>query len=93
MLYYTSAAEIAAAILLFLGIYTRYVSLLMIPLIAAIAYHWAIRKGFWFADAGAEMPLTWTLMLVVQVLLGDGAYAVQVPALPWEQRGIQRTAA
>ena len=25
-------------------------------------------------------------MLVTQVLLGDGAYALRVPALPWERR-------
>jgi putative oxidoreductase len=92
MLSYTVAAEFAGAILLLLGIYTRYVSILVLPVIIAITYHWAIRKGYWFSDAGAEFSLAWTFMLVTQVLLGDGAYALHVPALPWE-RGTQRAAA
>ena len=29
------------------------------------------------------------VMLMAQVLLGDGAYAVRVPVLPWE-RGVAR---
>jgi putative oxidoreductase len=44
-----------------------------------------VRKGFWFADGGMEFPLAWVVMLVAQVLLGDGAYALRVPALPWER--------
>ena len=71
--------------LLLLGIYTRYVSLLTLPVLLAVTWHWAIRKGFWFADGGAEFPLTWSLMLIAQALLGDGAYALRVPALPWER--------
>jgi putative oxidoreductase len=91
VLSYTVAAEFAGGVLLLLGIYTRTVSLLTLPVIAAVAYHWAIRKGFWFGDGGAEFPLMWSFMLVAQALLGDGAYALRVPALPWE-RGAQRAA-
>jgi len=37
-------------------------------------------------DGGAEFALAWSFMLVAQALLGDGAYAVRVPALlPWER--------
>ncbi len=48
---------------------------------------WAIRKGFWFTDGGLEFALAWLMLLVAQVLLGDGAYAVKVPRLPlpWER--------
>ena len=30
--------------------------------------------------------LAWVFMLIAQVLLGDGAYALRVPALPWKRR-------
>jgi len=87
---YTVAAEFLGAVLLLLGIYTRTVCLLTLPVIAAVAWHWMTRKGFWFGDGGAEFPLAWSVMLIAQALLGDGAYAVRVPALlPWE-RGLQR---
>jgi putative oxidoreductase len=75
MLYYTLVAEFAGAMLLLLGIYSRYVSLVAMPVMIALVYHWAIRKGFWFTDA--------------QVLLGDGAYAVRVPALPWDREKVR----
>lgn len=83
--YYTLAAEFAGAILLLLGIYSRYVSLFVMPVMIALVYHWGIRKGFWFTDGGLEFVLAWLMMLIAQVLLGDGAYAVRVPALPWDR--------
>jgi putative oxidoreductase len=85
MLQYTLVAESAGAVLLLLGIYSRYVSLFALPVLIAVTYHWALRKGFWFGDGGAEFPLAWTMMLVAQVLLGDGAFALRAPALPWER--------
>jgi putative oxidoreductase len=83
---YTVAIEFAGAVLLLLGVYTRYVSLLCLPVLLAVTNHWMVRKGFWFADGGMEFPLAWVVMLMTQVLLGDGAYALRVPALPWERR-------
>ncbi len=85
MLYYTLVAESAGAVLLLLGIYTRYVSLFALPVLIAVTHYWAIRKGFWFGDGGAEFPLAWSMMLVAQALLGDGAFALRVPAPPWER--------
>jgi putative oxidoreductase len=82
---YTVGAEMAGAVLLLLGIYTRTVSLLTLPVLIAVTNHWAWRRGFWFADGGAEFPLAWCCMLVTQALLGDGAFALRVPALPWER--------
>jgi putative oxidoreductase len=80
-LYYALVAEFAGAILLLLGIYTRWVSLFVLPLIVATAQFWAARKGFWYTDAGFELPLVWSVMLIVQALLGDGAYALKVSSL------------
>jgi putative oxidoreductase len=82
---YTLVIEFAGAVMLLLGAYTRYVCLLALPVMIAIIYHWAIRKGFWFTLGGAELPLAWSMMLVTQILLGDGAYALRMPALPWER--------
>jgi len=84
-LYYTLAAEFAGAVLLLLGVYSRYVALFTLPVLLAVTHYWAVRKGFWFGDGGAEFPLAWCMMLVTQAFLGDGAYAVRVPALPWER--------
>jgi putative oxidoreductase len=82
---YVLVAEFSAAVALPLGLWTRWVSLLALPLIAGAAHFWLIRKGFWFGDAGAEFPLLWAAALLVLALLGDGAYAVRWPrraALP-----------
>ena len=82
---YVLVAEFSAAVALPLGLWTRWGSLLALPLIAGAAHFWLIRKGFWFSDAGAEFPLLWAAALLVLALLGDGAYAVRWPrraALP-----------
>ena len=81
-IYYATSAEFAGAILIVLGIFTRWVSLYVLPLVIATTYFWATRKGFfWFTEAGYEFPLVWSLLLVVQALLGDGAYALRVTSL------------
>jgi putative oxidoreductase len=84
-LYYTVAVEFAGASLLLLGVYTRYVALFALPVIIAVAQLWATRRGFWFSDGGVEFPLAWTAMLIAQALLGDGAFALKTPVLPWER--------
>jgi putative oxidoreductase len=81
--WYCISAEFAGAILLIPGIWTRWVALYTLPLIAGAAHFWAIRKGFYFTGAGAELPFAWSAMLTVQFLLGDGLYAlVPSSALP-----------
>ncbi|WP_407169518.1 DoxX family protein [Bradyrhizobium sp. ORS 111] len=86
VLTYTLSAEFASAVLLLLGVYTRWVSLYTLPMMLGATHFWMVRKNFWFVEGGWEMPLVWAVMLVVQALLGDGAFAVKVPALPWERR-------
>jgi putative oxidoreductase len=79
---YVLIAEFCAAVALPLGLWTRWISLLALPLIAGAAHFWLIRKGFWFGDAGGEFPLLWAAGLVVLALLGDGAFALR-----WPRRG------
>ena len=77
VLAYVLSAEFAGALLLIPGVFTRWVSLYTLPLIAGAAQFWLTRKGFFFTAAGAELPILWGLALLVQALLGDGAYAVK----------------
>ena len=69
------SAEFAGAILLIPGIWARWVALYTLPLMAGAAQFWAVRKGFFFTGAGSELPIVWSAMLAVQILLGDGPYA------------------
>lgn len=75
--WYVLSAELAGALLLIPGIYTRWVSLYILPMMVGAAQFWAVRKGFWFVGAGAELPIVWTFMLVLQFMLGDGPYALR----------------
>jgi len=76
--YVTIAAETLGGLALILGFQTRLVALALAPvLLGAIAtVHGP--AGFFFDNArgGWEYPAFWTAALVVQALLGDGAYAV-----------------
>jgi len=67
--WYVLSAEIAGALLLIPGICTRGVSLYA-------AHFWAVRKGFWFVGGGAELPIVWTFLLLLQAMLGNGPYAL-----------------
>jgi putative oxidoreductase len=86
VLVYALSAEFGSALLLILGVYTRWISIYTLPMMLGATYFWTVRKGFFFTDAGWEMPFVWAMMLAVQALLGDGALAVKVPSLPWERQ-------
>jgi putative oxidoreductase len=74
--WYCISAEFVGALFLIPGIGTRWVALYALPLTAGAAQFWAVRKGFYFTGAGAELPVAWSAMLVAQMLLGDGPYAM-----------------
>lgn len=80
--YLTIVAELGGGVLLIAGILTRWVSLALIapPLGSIIFLHWS--KGWLFTNEGGgwEFPAFWVAALVVQALIGNGAYAVQLPA-------------
>lgn len=73
---YVLSAEIAGALLLIPGIFPRYVALYAMPMMAGAAHFWLVRKGFYFTQAGAELPLVWLALLGIQVLAGDGSPAL-----------------
>ena len=78
------SAEVLGALLLIPGICTRYVALYAVPMMVGATQFWLVRKGFFFIYAGAELPLVWTVLLVLQVMLGDGPYALARSPDPWE---------
>ena len=73
---YVLSAEFAGALLLIPGVLSRYVALYAMPMMFGAAEFWLVRKGFYFTRAGAELPLVWLALLGLQVVLGDGSYAL-----------------
>jgi len=77
--YATFAAELIGGILLIAGVKTRLVSLALVPVLLGAT--WAHFGNGWLFSApngGWEYPAFWTVTLVVQALLGDGAYALRL---------------
>ncbi|MGB7102398.1 MAG: DoxX family protein [Xanthobacteraceae bacterium] len=78
--YLVIVAETLGGIALILGFWTRVVAVALTPILlgAIFAVHGA--AGFFFnnANGGWEYPAFWTVALVVQALLGNGAYALHL---------------
>jgi len=75
--YLVVLGEIGGGLTLILGLWTRPISILLLPiLVGATLQH--VGNGWLFTGNGGgwEFPAFWTVMLVVQALVGDGAYAV-----------------
>jgi len=76
--YVTIAAEVAGAVALVLGLWTRLAAVLLIPILLGAIFTVHGSAGFFFdnANGGWEYPAFWIVALLVQALLGDGAYAL-----------------
>jgi putative oxidoreductase len=76
--YLTMAAELGGGALLILGIGTSMVALALVPLILGTIYIVHGSKGWLFTNEGGgwEFPAFWTVALVVQSLIGSGAYSL-----------------
>jgi putative oxidoreductase len=72
--YVTIAVELGGALCLILGIYPRYVALLLVPLIVGTIVTVHGKKGWLFSnkDGGWEFPAFWAAALIAVFLLGDG---------------------
>ena len=79
--YATIGIEVIGGFALIAGVFTRYVSIAMIPVLlgAAVVHSSA---GWLFSNQGGgwEFPAFWAATLAVQALLGDGAFAVRLAA-------------
>ena len=75
--YITAFVEIVGGLALVAGFQTRAVSLAMVPILLGAT--WAHSGNGWvFSNQGGgwEYPLFWAIVLVVQAMLGSGAFAV-----------------
>jgi putative oxidoreductase len=81
--YVVIIAEVVGGVMLILGVHGRWVSLALVPImIGATIQH--LPNGWLFGapNGGWEFPAFWTVTLVVQALIGDGAFALKPAALP-----------
>ena len=76
--YLVMAAELLGGIALILGLWTRWVSLALVPILLGSIYTPHGAAGFIFSNEGGgwEFPAFWAVALVVQALLGDGAVSL-----------------
>lgn len=76
--YVVMAAEFFGGIALILGLYTRWVSLALLPIMLGAIFAHA-GNGFFFtaANGGWEFPAFWAVALAVQALIGGGAHALK----------------
>jgi putative oxidoreductase len=91
--YATFAAEAIGGVLLILGVQARWVAVALLPIL--IGATWAHSGNGWTfssANGGWEYPLYLSLLAVVQVLLGDGAFALS-PSRPLPVLAPRRVAA
>ena len=77
--YAVIAAELFGGIALILGVWTRWVSLALVPILLGSIYAPHGAAGFIFSNEGGgwEFPAFWAVALIVQALLGDGAFALK----------------
>jgi putative oxidoreductase len=76
--YLTILVELVSAAALILGIQTRIASLAGCVILLGAIFTVHIHNGFFFnnPNGGWEYPAFWIVALLVQALLGDGAYAL-----------------
>jgi len=81
--YLTIMGEIAGGLALIAGAYTRIAALAVIPILLGAIATVHGHNGFFFNDpnGGWEYPAFWIVALVVQAILGDGAFAIGAGAL------------
>ncbi len=77
--YVVIAAEVAGGVALIAGLWTRWVSLALVPILLGSIYAPHGAAGFIFSNQGGgrEFPAFWAVVLVALALLGDGAYALK----------------
>ena len=75
--YIVIAAELGGGVLMLAGIKTRWVALGLVPImLGAASVHWGNGWVFSAPHGGWEYPVFFAATLVVQALLGPGAFAL-----------------
>lgn len=77
--YATITAEVIGGIALILGVWTRIVALALTPILLGAIATVHGQAGFFFdsANGGWEYPAFWIVALIVQALLGGGAFELR----------------
>jgi putative oxidoreductase len=76
-------AELIGGIALILGVYGRYVSIALLPVLLGAAFIHAGNGWLFNAPGGGwEYPAFLALASVTHILIGDGAYALRPAGLP-----------
>ena len=77
--YLVIAAELIGGNALIAGLWTRWVSIALIPVLLGSIYAPHGAAGFFFSNpnGGWEFPAFWAVALAALALLGNGAYALQ----------------
>ena len=77
--YLTIAVELAGGVALILGVWTRTVSLALIPILLGAIVMVHGKAGFFFMNpnGGWEFIAFWIAALVTQALIGEGAFALR----------------
>ena len=71
------AMELVGGVLMLGGIATRWVALALVPvMLGALSVHWGNGWEFSGANGGWEYPALLAVLMLVQSLLGPGAYAI-----------------
>jgi putative oxidoreductase len=76
--YLTIAAELLGGLALVAGVWTRAVSLALVPVLLGAAWFGHGANGFFFSNpnGGWEYPVLWAVVMVALALLGNGAHAL-----------------
>jgi putative oxidoreductase len=82
--YLIITAEVIGGIALILGLWTRIAAVALVPILLGAIFTVHGAAGFFFnnTNGGWEYPAFWTVALIVQALLGDGAYALRLSRSP-----------
>lgn len=76
--YVVTAMELAGGILLVGGVAVRWAALALVPvMLGAASVHWANGWVFNSPNGGWEYPVLLAVLMVVQALLGPGAYVIR----------------
>lgn len=76
--YATIGIEVIGGLMLIAGVLSRYVSIAMVPVLLGAIFFAHADAGWLFSSEGGgwEFPAFWAAALVVQALLGDGAFSL-----------------
>lgn len=76
--YLTIAFELLGGLALIAGLYTRAVSLALVPVLLGAAWFGHGANGFFFSNpnGGWEYPVLWAIVMAALALLGNGAHAL-----------------